>query len=276
MESRVSQIQARVANRQVAPLSGGTSARRLGAPRVAGNQPAGAGWKPKAPNLNQREGIGPGVAVGGPAAPGAPGPPPALAQKPWNAQYERAAGAAEKNYGDKLSNLGAQKVISQQNFGIDPGFNDYANNPYSRAALLRKSYEANAKGDTNSYAARGQLYAGSLANAQEADQGNYNQGYNTLNKEYLANLGGLSQEGARAKETEENEINEAAWRALEVAQGEPIEPVPGKGKGKGALPGKGAGKKGLGKFPFYPTPKSLPGNVNSRAKIQLGQARKAR
>jgi hypothetical protein len=42
------------------------------------------------------------------------------------------------------------------------------NNPYSQAALLRKHYQQAKLGNTTSYAAAGQLYAGSLQNAENA------------------------------------------------------------------------------------------------------------
>ena len=59
-----------------------------------------------------------------------------------------------------------------QSFGVDHAGNRISDpnsplyNPYSRAALLQRTFENNKRGNTNSYAARGQLYAGSLVNAQ--------------------------------------------------------------------------------------------------------------
>jgi hypothetical protein len=196
---------------------------------------------------------------------------------PWDAQYNLSAGGAEKAYGDKLAYLGSQRTVAKQNYGIDPGFNDYATNPYSRAALLRKSYDTAARGSNTSYAARGQLYAGSLANAQGANRSNYDLGYDSLNKEYVSSLGELDQQEAEAKEAKENAILEAGWRRLEGLANEPLEPeaAPGAapdaggGGGGGGTSGGGGGGGGAQK------PKKQ-NNVNQKVKQAVGNARKAR
>jgi hypothetical protein len=51
--------------------------------------------------------------------------------------------------------------------GVDPS------NPNSRAALLQRSYENQQRGNTNSLAARGQLYSGALQNAQDTSAHDY-------------------------------------------------------------------------------------------------------
>ena len=48
----------------------------------------------------------------------------------------------------------------------DTGFQVDPNNPFSRAALLQRSYDQAAKGTTNSMAAQGQLYSGALQRQQ--------------------------------------------------------------------------------------------------------------
>jgi hypothetical protein len=70
-------------------------------------------------------------------------------------------------------------------------------NPYSRAALLQRSFDQTKAGNTNSYAARGQLYAGSLNNAQGAAQTNFNTSsdqlrgqFNEQVRQWLTGLGG--------------------------------------------------------------------------------------
>lgn len=54
------------------------------------------------------------------------------------------------------------------------------NNPYSQAALLRQHYQQSKTGSTNSYAASGQGYAGSLQNAQDENTRQFNIGDNSL------------------------------------------------------------------------------------------------
>lgn len=56
---------------------------------------------------------------------------------------------------------------------VDPKSPDY--NPFNQMAMLRKHFDQTQKGNTNSYAARGQIYAGSLQNAKDATREGYNQ-----------------------------------------------------------------------------------------------------
>jgi hypothetical protein len=62
--------------------------------------------------------------------------------------------------------------------GIDP------NNPYSRAALLQRSYQDAQRGNTNSYAAAGQLYSGALGRAQSRSYQDYDIGLDRLKTQY--------------------------------------------------------------------------------------------
>lgn len=165
---------------------------------------------------------------------------------PWDAQYERVVGGADKNYGNTMAYLNSKRLQAQQAYGIAPGFNDYANNPFSRAALLRKSWDTNVRGTTNSYAAQGQLYAGSVHNAQQANRFKYDTGYDELNRDYLADVGQIDREGAEAAERREGTINDAGWQRLQSAQGEPLEPqtAPGvRNKAKQKHQNKKKGKK---------------------------------
>jgi hypothetical protein len=72
------------------------------------------------------------------------------------------------------------------------------NNPYSQAALLRKRYQQAQTGNTNSYAARGQLYAGSLQNAQNATTDSNNQAENGLQRSVMAFLARNQQQRGQA------------------------------------------------------------------------------
>ncbi len=64
--------------------------------------------------------------------------------------------------------------------GVDPS------NPYSQANLLTKSFQEHQRGNTNSYASRGQLYAGSLQNAQNRATDKYNESDNQLRGSFAA------------------------------------------------------------------------------------------
>jgi hypothetical protein len=57
-------------------------------------------------------------------------------------------------------------------------------NPYSKAALLDRNFKQSTLGNTNSYAAQGQLYSGALQNAQNATTFGYLSGSNSLKNQY--------------------------------------------------------------------------------------------
>lgn len=251
--NRAALIRARVAKRPA--NTGGTSAPRAaarGGPRIG----LGSAQRP----YTQRVGLGPAQPVG-PAAPATGAAASAAAgptSMPWDAQYNSSVGGADQRYADKMAYLGSQRVLAQQGYGIDVGFNDYANNPYSRAALLRKSYDTAVRGSNTSYAARGQLYAGSLRNAQNANRSGYDQSYDSLNRDYLAALGDIDREKTSAKEDRERAIEEAGWQRLQGAQNEPLEP-------QTAPASAGRGHR----------PKNKQ-SVNQRVKQRIGQGRRAR
>ena len=96
---------------------------------------------------------------------------------------------ADRQRTDTLAGLGQQRTQELSQYGYTPTYdaNGFVkalaldpNNPYAKSALLLKSYQEGLKKNTQNFANRGQLYAGSYGVAQSlADQG-YNQGSNTL------------------------------------------------------------------------------------------------
>lgn len=82
-----------------------------------------------------------------------------------------------------------------------------ASNPYSRAALLQKSYDQTKAGNTTSYAARGQGFSGAYSNAQTAAKSGYDTGFNQLTSGFKGQVGdwlrglGSSRLGAGAAKT---------------------------------------------------------------------------
>ena len=66
-----------------------------------------------------------------------------------------------------------------QSVAVDP------NNPYSKANLLTQSYKEGQTANRNSFAGRGQLYAGSLNAAQGRATQGYNIGSNNLQNSFI-------------------------------------------------------------------------------------------
>lgn len=128
----------------------------------------------------------------------APATPPRAALPP-DASYEAQLAALAQRRDSTVTSLGQQR---QQGL-LDYGYTESApgqiafdpTNPYSQAAILKRNYDQSRAGNTNSYAAAGQLYSGALQNAQ--DETNFQQGKasDTLQKGLLAFLANNTQAG---------------------------------------------------------------------------------
>ncbi len=92
-------------------------------------------------------------------------------------------------------------------YAIDPNVD--VNNPYSRAALLNKSYRQQKGRTLNGYAAQGQLYSGAIGRQQGADTSNYNQGVNDLTNLFSGGITGYETARTTAGTTRDTTIGDA-------------------------------------------------------------------
>lgn len=107
-------------------------------------------------------------------APLTPPPDPAF-------EAQKAAANRTLRLGDAYDVYQSGRVNSA--FGnLDNPAGDLTGNPYSRAADLENAYLRAKRGSVNSYAAQGQLYAGSLQNRVEEDRRGYDQSLDSLKK----------------------------------------------------------------------------------------------
>jgi hypothetical protein len=134
---------------------------------------------------------------GQPVAP----PPP-----DWQQQAYEASQARGVQYADAQATYDRGRI--QRDFGYgDKGQVD-PNNPYSRAALLERNFSQQQAGNTNSFAAQGQLYSGALQNQKNSTTFGYLQNKNDLRNQYadanadvsLGQLGAYSQAGGAVSE----------------------------------------------------------------------------
>ena len=95
------------------------------------------------------------------------------------ASISQKAGATQ-TYSNAVSSNAAQVAAKKNNYG----FGGDTSNPYSQAAMLQKSYDQNRAGTLNSSAAAGQLYAGSMQNAQDANLSNLEAANSSLYGKY--------------------------------------------------------------------------------------------
>lgn len=125
--------------------------------------------------------------------------------------------------------------------GQATGFKLDYTNPFSKASLLQKAFETQGRANTNSYAARGQLYAGSLQNAQNDTVTQNQQGQNEL----LSGFGGLAREIFARRLAARNQAGGDTTSALEALRDRNI----AAGPQPAALPAPGAPAAGGGSSP---------------------------
>lgn len=184
----------------------------------------------------RRAGGAAGLGQARPAQAPAPGPAnPGVAPQgtpmPWDLAASQGENNAQRNYGNTLAQIGSNWALTQQEYGLEGPYADASSNPYSKAALLQRSYDNARRGTTNS--AGLQLYAGSTVNAQNANTFHYNEGYDSLQKGFArAGAEKISAEQA-AQERLQSAAEEANWRRIEAGlQAEPeaaAAPAPGGG-----------------------------------------------
>lgn len=210
-------------------------------PRTGGTQaPPGGG---RGPAVGNRHGFYQGVAgnkglpkpkpQGGPASPATPSQP----AMPWDVAAANSEAAALKRASNQVTGLDASWLRSQQAYGLEGPWADYKTNPYSRAALLQRSYDIARRGTTNS--AGLQLYAGSYINAQNSNTHEFNLGRDELQKAYAEAQAQNIAERQGAEDDYRESLTDAGWdRVYAGLEAEP-EPAPaGKRKKKPKKKGK--------------------------------------
>lgn len=163
-----------------------------------------------------------------------PGTPSALGAGngtalPWDSAAEGKTANASLQFKGTAEQIAANKDIGLREFGLDPGYNDWKNNPYSQAAILQHNHESNEAG--LKVTAGQALYSGQTGNAQGIEAGRRNQAFVGLGNEEArakSRWTGEEQEAAARLRQEQQEAQEdAIKRALEAEQ--PDVPLPGGG-----------------------------------------------
>lgn len=135
-----------------------------------------------------------------PTAPAATSPAPQPMQP--DPVFMASIGAAQLGYNQQIQNNQYSRGQLGQTYGMgvtpQGGVFDDPSNPYSRAAAMQESYDNSKRGNTNSFAARGQLYAGSLQDAQNTSAENFDKGRDALIREFLGKQAALAQSDTAA------------------------------------------------------------------------------
>lgn len=152
-----------------------------------------------------------------PSAPVAPvaAPPPAVGPQglPVDPFYDAAAGNANRNLSTTLAGLQYQRgqLGSTYGLGTDAAGNvfDDPSNPYSRAAVLKASYDRAKLGTTTGMAAQGQLYSGALQNAQNENARQNDMGRDSLIRQFQNAQQQIRQGELQAQGTFQDQLGQA-------------------------------------------------------------------
>jgi hypothetical protein len=124
-----------------------------------------------------------------------------------------------------MAGLQSNWLRTQQEFGLEGPWADYASNPYSRAALLQRSYDGARRGTTNS--AGHNLYAGSFINAQGQNTHQFDLGRDELQKGYAQQNAEYISNRQRAEDEYNEAIAQAGWDRVDAGLQTEPEPMPG-------------------------------------------------
>lgn len=220
-----------------------TSSRRQpttrGGPRVTGRtqQPTtGHGRIVRGPSLSQvfapSWGRPPGGSKGGggataPAAPAAPAAPGySLSNLPVDASYDQAIALLQRQRAENLTALVGERTRGLSDYGFQEGPNGTLtfdpNNPFSKAALLKKAYDTNRRSTANSMAAGGQLYSGARQNALDLVGRNQLQAEDAQQKTLQAFLASNTRRRGQAQTDYETAAGQAYGDRLSRFQSNPL------------------------------------------------------
>lgn len=134
---------------------------------------------------------------------------------PFDAQYDSEIGAAAKTRDTTLAGIGRERTDALATYGYTGTFDSQGNltgrafdpnNPFSRAALLKRSYEQGSRGNTNRMAARGQLNSGAFQNLKNATDFNYQQGEDANLRSFNSLIGSLIGRQQQANSTYDTSV----------------------------------------------------------------------
>ncbi len=116
-----------------------------------------------------------------------------------------------------LASLTQRRTSTLSDYGYDQNLAFDPNNPFSRAALLKRHYDQSRTGDVNNYASRGQLYAGSLQNQLNERNFGQQQGEDSLQKQLIKFLANNAEQTNKAGTDYELNVMNAGAAKLDRA-----------------------------------------------------------
>lgn len=148
---------------------------KLRPPQVGAQQPA----KPKAP----------------------PAPQPAAQPLPVDPVHTAQVAGINRRLGDSLAFLGQEESQIGQEYGLTD-----TSNPFNRAAMLQRSYDQQQRFNTNSMAARGQLYSGALQARRNETQFGFLRDKDSLSRDFTRLMSDIQRRRAQAQGGAQDEL----------------------------------------------------------------------
>jgi len=178
------------------------------------------------PNVGKKStSTGAGAAPPPVAPPNVGGVPLGSSGFPEDAAYGQEVGIQQKSYADTMANIQRQRQDAANESGYSTDQVTAVASPYSQANMLERSYKQDQARSTNSFAARGQLYSGSLQNSQNQNRFGYDQGVDSGRKKFEQLMAGLGYQEQQAGSQRDLSVLGAGQGALGRAQAnEPVDP----------------------------------------------------
>lgn len=154
-----------------------------------------------------------------------PAPPAPKPTDAWDTAYETAKTNADHDRTSNLARITYDEGRSGRDYGFKFGYgadgfvdmNSIAvdtSDPFSKMSLLQKAYEDTKRSSANSYAAQGQLYAGSYANQQNSDAFGYSQGSDSLTKAFTDSIKGSGFNRVQTQSDYDTTVSNAGYAKL--------------------------------------------------------------
>ena len=137
---------------------------------------------------------------------------------PFNAAYDSKVSAINTGLQNTLAAYGNDENRIRQTFGFDD-----TTDPFSRARMLQRAYEQRQAGNTNSYAAAGQLYSGALNRQRANTLTDYQADENALRNQYTDLLNQLAQRRAQAGTDAQMDVADAGFDKLQASLAAPVD-----------------------------------------------------
>lgn len=147
---------------------------------------------------------------------------------PYSGAYDSTVAGLNQDFSNSQADLAGQRLATEQQFG----FGADKSNPFSVARQLERQYGQRTAGTNNSYAASGQLYAGSLSNAKREDRYQHEQATDQQIREYQSRLAEISSRGRDLQADYDQGVLDAEAKRLEDGLSQPVDPTEAAGPPK--------------------------------------------